>query len=438
VKLHQVQADFVRSSAPLRAIAGGVGSGKSWSGCYDTIRRGKAGRLYAVVAPTYGMLSDATFRMFVSLAEELGVLDPADVKRSAPPSVKLLTGAEVLFRSADDPDRLRGPNLSGCFLDEASLMPQDAFTVMVGRLREQGERGWLSACFTPKGKRNWTYEVFATGRPDVALFRCRSSDNPFLPSSFVPLLRNQYTSALAAQEVEGEFVELGGSLFRREWFRVVDRPPVPGALAAVVRAWDLAATADAGDYTAGVLMGKDHAGTHYVLDVRRLRGSPGEVEDLVCATAREDGRGTAIYCEQEPGSSGKTVIDHYLRRLAGWNFHGVRSTGSKADRAQPLAALAEGGLVNIVRHAFMREFLDEVELFPFGAHDDMVDAASLGLSKLGWLTPAGGDLGGAVVLTRGYDPSGESWGPFVGGRTGAQGDWRPPGDRSQPPPLGPW
>ena len=39
----------------------------------DLVRRGKAGRLYLVVAPTYAMLSDATFRMFLGLAQELGV-----------------------------------------------------------------------------------------------------------------------------------------------------------------------------------------------------------------------------------------------------------------------------------------------------------------------------------------------------------------------------
>ena len=141
-------------------MVGGIGSGKSWVGSYDLIRRGKPGRLYMVVAPTFGMLADSTFRMFLQIAGELGVVDPADVRKSAPPSVRLLTGAEVLFRSADDADRLRGPNLTGIWLDEASLMTQDVFTIAIGRLREGSEQGWLSATFTPKGKSHWSYDVF--------------------------------------------------------------------------------------------------------------------------------------------------------------------------------------------------------------------------------------------------------------------------------------
>src|SRR5262245_8454218 len=148
VRLHQAQADFLHSNALFRAFCGGIASGKSWAGSYDLLKRGKAGRLYLVVAPTYAMLADATFRSFLGLAEGLGIVDPSEVKRSAPPSVRLRTGAEVLFRSADEPDRLRGPNLSGIWLDEASLMSVDVFHVAIGRLRQAGVQGWLSATFT--------------------------------------------------------------------------------------------------------------------------------------------------------------------------------------------------------------------------------------------------------------------------------------------------
>jgi predicted phage terminase large subunit-like protein len=302
--------------------------------------------------------------------------------------VRLLTGAEVLFRSADDPERLRGPNLSGVWLDEASLMPQDVFTVAIGRLREAGEQGWLSATFTPKGRQHWTYDVFATGRQNTAIFHSRTCDNPFLPAEVYDTTRAQYTSALSAQELEGLFIDAGGTLFRREWFPVVDRVPPLAPLVGRVRAWDLAATptdeaaSRDPDWTAGVLLGRDAGRTLYVLDVRRLRGTPKEVEGLVRRTAEADGPGVTVVMEQEPGSAGKTVIDHYLRLLQAFTFYGNRSTGSKADRARPLAAQAEGGTVKLLRGGWNKDFLDEAALFPQARHDDQIDAASLGLSKL--------------------------------------------------------
>jgi predicted phage terminase large subunit-like protein len=386
IELHTAQYDFIHSPALFRGFAGGIGSGKSWAGAYDLIRRAKRDRLYLVMAPTYPMLSDATFRSFTSLAENLGIVNQGEIKRSAPPSIRLRTGAEVLFRSADEPDRLRGPNLSGVWMDEASLMHLDAFTVAIGRLREAGEQGWLSATFTPKGRQHWTYETFATGRPDTALFHCRTADNPFLPSGFHDTVRQQYTSALAEQELEGAFVDAAGTMFKRHWFGLVDAIP---ALAHMVRAWDLAATpkdetkANDPDYTAGVKMGKAKDGTYFIVDVRRIRGTPKQVEALVRQTAEQDGTDVAIWMEQEPGSSGVAVIDHYLRHiLAGFNFHGERSTGNKADRAQPLAAQAEGGNVKLLRATWNKEFLDEAEVFPFVPHDDQIDAASLALAKV--------------------------------------------------------
>jgi predicted phage terminase large subunit-like protein len=423
VRLHPAQAAFLRSEALFRAFCGGIGSGKSWAGAYDLARRARDGRLYMVCAPTYAMLADATFRMFLQVAgEDLGIIDPGDVKRSAPPSIRLRTGAEVLFRSADEPDRLRGPNLSGVWLDEASLMPQDAFAVTIGRLREAGEQGWLSATFTPKGRQHWTHETFATGRPDTAIFRARTADNPFLPPRFYDTTRRQYTAALAAQELEGEFIDAGGTLFQRHWFPVVDAVP---PLVARVRAWDLAATPkDEGkardpDYTAGVLMGKAQDRTLYVLDMRRLRGTPQQVEALVRQTAQADGRGTAIVMEQEPGSAGKVVTDHYLRLLQGYTFHGKRSTGSKADRAQPLAAQAEGGAVKLLRGGWNQDFLDELEMFPFGTHDDAVDAASLALAQLAW-APSGEPQGPCLLTEGRADPFGWDY-TAPRGRTGALG-----------------
>ena len=162
LNVYTKQLQFLESKAWLRAFVGGIGSGKSWIGALDMIRRSKPDRLYLVTAPTYPMLSDATFRSLHDLARDLEIVGTGDAKMSPPPSIKLRNGAEVLFRSTDNPEMLRGPNLSGIWMDEASLSKQEAFDILIGRLR-QSEQGWLTATFTPKGKAHWTYKTFGTG-----------------------------------------------------------------------------------------------------------------------------------------------------------------------------------------------------------------------------------------------------------------------------------
>lgn len=223
LQVYPKQRDFLESKALLRAFVGGIGSGKSFIGALDMVRRSKPGRLYLVTAPTYPMLSDATFRSLTGLAHQFGIVGVGDTKSSPPPSIRLRTGAEVLFRSTDNPETLRGPNLSGVWMDEASLSKQEAFDILIGRLREGGEQGWMSATFTPKGKVHWTYRTFGTGQPDTELIHAQSAENPFLPPMFVANVRKRYTAEQARQELGGVFVEGGGNhYYPHLWPRYTD------------------------------------------------------------------------------------------------------------------------------------------------------------------------------------------------------------------------
>ncbi len=297
VRLHAAQHAFCNSPAIYRAFVGGRGSGKSYAISYDLIKRAKPGRLYMMVSPTYTILQDTDFRTFCALARELGVLDE---RKISPPRVVLSTGAEVLFRSADDPDRLRGPNLSGVSLNEASLMSRDAFDVCIACLREGGETGWLSAGFTPRGRLHWTYEVFGSGGPGVALFRARSADNPFLASGFVEQIKTQYSGLRALQELEGLFTDVEGAEFPGEWFGWPGFwfQDWPDDLALKVMALDPskgAETKKPGDYQALILYGRHADGTEYVeADLSNTRPMCAVRDDLgrqltagMCETAME-------------------------------------------------------------------------------------------------------------------------------------------------------
>jgi predicted phage terminase large subunit-like protein len=185
----------------------------------------------------------------------------------------------------------------------------------------------------------------------------------------------------------------GGGMFRRDWFPIVDAAPVE---ARVVRYWDFAATeARSGadpDWAVGTKVARTADGMYYVVDVRRERLSPHGVERLVAQTAQLDGKGTQVWIEQEPGSSGKIVIDHYQRHvLPGHPVRGRSESGSKVVRADPVSAQAEAGNIRLVRGAWITDFLDEFEQFPNGSHDDQVDTVSGALAVLS--TPGAAGLG---------------------------------------------
>lgn len=209
-------------------------------------------------------------------------------------------------------------------------------------------------------------------------------DNPYLNREEYKESLNELDAATREQLLNGDWdVQVGGTLFKREWFTGTFKE-APARMR-LVRFWDLAATAPAPgkdpDWTASALVGfRD--GIYYVFDVRRIQATPAGVEKFVLATALEDrlryGRGVETYIEQEPGSAGVNVIDHYRRRvLVGFACRGKRSTGKKSEYAKPVSAAAEAGNVLLKEGGkWHTEFLDEAVLFDGDgkSHDDQVDA----------------------------------------------------------------
>lgn len=156
------QRRFLTSDARFRLFVGGVGSGKTRGGCLEVLRQ-PAGSVGMVLAPTYPMLRDATLRTFMDLAQRGGIVK---TWHKAEMTAELIDGKVVMFRSADNPDRLRGPNLGWFYPDEAALMDQDVWLIMIGRLRESPGRAWVTT--TPRGF-NWLYDTFTHGiRQDPA------------------------------------------------------------------------------------------------------------------------------------------------------------------------------------------------------------------------------------------------------------------------------
>jgi predicted phage terminase large subunit-like protein len=211
------------------------------------------------------------------------------------------------------------------------------------------------------------------------------ADNPHLDQEEYKKSLDNLDPITREQLLNGDWdVHPAGMLFRREWFQIVDEAPAKGMR--VVRFWDLAATESGAkndpDYTVGMMIGvKD--GVYYVLDVRRARVSPLQVERLITQTAALDGTEIPIVIEEEPGSSGKSLIDHYRRDvLLGYTLRAVRPTGSKVTRAGPVASAAEAGNLKLVRGPWIADLLEELEVFPQGAHDDAVDAMSGAFGQL--------------------------------------------------------
>ncbi len=170
----------------------------------------------------------------------------------------------------------------------------------------------------------------------------------------------------------------GGRLFVMKRVSVVDE-----ALAGrSVRAWDLAASEEGGDWTVGVRLCRGEGDVFQVQDVVRLQGGPEAVVAAIRATAEADGREVAIGLPQDPGQAGRAQVSFLTARLAGWRVESGPETGAKGTRAMPVASQANAGNLSVLRGRWNRAFLEELADFPGGAKDDQVDALSRAFGML--------------------------------------------------------
>jgi len=203
-----VQAQFVYDTSRFSAFIGGIGAGKTRGGAIKAMKWlaewGPKPSIGMVVAPTYRMLADAILRTYRE------VFRIADSQFSKSDFIARVGRAEILFRSADDPEHLRGPNVHWAHIDEAALCAPSTFDIVIGRVRAEGTAGpvWLTT--TPKG-RNWVYERVQDGT--LRVFRARTEENPYLAPEFKESLRRIYTGPFARQELDAEFVAFEGLVY---------------------------------------------------------------------------------------------------------------------------------------------------------------------------------------------------------------------------------
>ena len=283
--------------------------------------------------------------------------------------------------------------------DELTHMTLICYQYMFSRLRKlKGVdiplriRGASNPPDTDAGQ--WVYNRFVnpeTKRPGAVFISAGLDDNPYLDKeSYVESL-SELDPVTRARLKDGLWtVKRKGNMFKRDWFETVDYPPVNRRR---VRYWDMASSDPSKktnkknkdpDYTAGLLL-SEFQGIYYIEDIVHVRKRPAETNQIQHMTAVSDGVGTMIREEQEPGSSGDATIDMKARSVfKGFSYKGVRSTGSKISRAEPVSAAAERGAIKIVRGCRNLDALfNELESFPEVIHDDLVDALSGAFAALG-------------------------------------------------------
>lgn len=208
IKLLPHQYKAVYSPYKHTMLSGGVGSGKTFAGTQFVIKNlaEQPGVTGLICANTYQQLRDVSVMALLNQLSEYKI--PFQYNKN---EMTVTVGDTIILcRSAEKHEFWKGIEIGWYWFDEAAYARKAAYETIVARLRiPKATRHHGLITSTPKGY-NWCYNYFAGDQKtdEHHLVTASTKANKHLPDDFEQSIRAQFDDLLAAQELEGSFVNV--------------------------------------------------------------------------------------------------------------------------------------------------------------------------------------------------------------------------------------
>jgi len=212
-KPHKGQLKLHNAKARFRVSCWGRRAGKTFGCCNEHVKKGVERRksLNWWVAPTYKQAQIAFENIVRAMRDQM-------VSKPNYTQLKFkLYSSEFEFRSAKNPDDLRGDGVHFLTMDECRDIKARAwFEVMMPMLTDtDGEAVFIS---TPQGH-DWFYHLYQLGQDPLQKeywsFNAPSMINPYLPLSFIEEMRSKMPEDKFEQEILAIFKPDQATVFKR-------------------------------------------------------------------------------------------------------------------------------------------------------------------------------------------------------------------------------
>jgi phage terminase large subunit-like protein len=362
----------------------GRGFGKTRSGAEWVRAEVKAGRRrIALVGPTAADVRN----VMVEGASGILAISPNPERPLYEPSKRRLTwpnGAVAITYSADEPERLRGPQHDAAWCDELAAWryPETWDMLMFGMRLGPNPRTVVTT--TPRPAKLIRDLV----RDHICVVtRGSSYENRvnLAPGFFDQIIGKYEGTRLGRQELNAELLEdTPGALWSHEVIDATRQAAAPN-LARIVVAIDPAATSgEDADETGIVIVGKDFQGHGYVLADASGKHQPVEWAKIAISAYRAH-RADRIVAERNNGGA---MVEATIRMVdSNVPVTTVWASRGKVARAEPVSALYEQGRVHHIG-AFpqledqMCAFTSDFDRARAGYSPDRLDALVWGLTEL--------------------------------------------------------
>lgn len=164
----------------------------------------------------------ASQHTLLEVMHQAGLINGKDFKfNKTERRIDFENGTLLQFKTADDPQSLRGAGLDVLWMDEAAFITNDeAYQVVSPALAEK--QGHTITTTTPHGK-NWLYDTFFTGKaltdPRESRVQYTSIENPYFPAEQWKRYRERMHPVMFKQEFMASFEAMHGVALQGDWLK---------------------------------------------------------------------------------------------------------------------------------------------------------------------------------------------------------------------------
>ncbi|UQN29472.1 PBSX family phage terminase large subunit [Brachybacterium kimchii] len=210
------------STAQRASILESTGAVNGWEG---SIRSGKtiASLIrfseYAMASPEghLAILGWTLTTIQRNVLDPLVNLHPSIVRHTRGSNVAWIMGREVQLVGFSDKRSeavIRGLTLAGAYVDEATLMPEQTFVQLLGRLSIPGATLFFTT--NPDSQSHWLRRRYLNrldALPDWRIFHFTMDDNPALSAEYVEAKKREFTGLWYRRFILGEWVSAEGAIY---------------------------------------------------------------------------------------------------------------------------------------------------------------------------------------------------------------------------------
>lgn len=304
---------------------------------------------WAVIAPTFGDVRDVCAEGESGLIPILRAYDYVHNYNRSNGSITLKNGSKIKLFSADEPDRLRGPQHHGAWCDELAAWryPETWDQLQFGLRLGQHPQTLITTTPRPtKLIRSLSERTDGT----VKLVRGSTFDNAanLAPQALLELQARYAGTRMGRQELFGELLtESDSALWTRTLLEEarITKDTQPTYFRIVVAIDPAVTSKESSDETGIVVAGATPDGHYYILEDGTMRGTPDAWARKAVELYRKHGADRIV---AETNNGGDLVLEVLKQVDNTIPLRKVTASRGKRVRAEPVSALSEQGRLHMV------------------------------------------------------------------------------------------